>query len=176
MCSLRLPGTLTALVATTAYHVPRAVGPAVCAANSLPGRNALPAGRLAAGCLQRLRAGHCSPYPDHLVRDRFEVLHATLVVAACKRRERLDQGRHDLAGRHLTLRQALPELGRQLGECLYITCRGIGQGTVDITKRYASPWEGTGCDMLPPPHVSPWGAAGHRGRAATAVRQHRRAQ
>ena len=90
--------------------------------------------------------GVAPSYPDHLVRDRFEVLHRTLVVAACKRRECLDQGRHDLAGRHLTLRQALPELGRQLRECLYITCRGIGEGAVDITKRYASPWEGAGCE------------------------------
>ena len=38
--------------------------------------------------------GIASPYPNNLVRDRFEVLHRLLVVAACKRRECLDQSRH----------------------------------------------------------------------------------
>jgi hypothetical protein len=49
-------------------------------------------------------------------------------------------------GETLTLRQALPELGRELRECSYITCSGIGEGAVDITKRYTSPWEGAGCE------------------------------
>jgi hypothetical protein len=98
------------------------------------------------GVFKDFALGVAPSYPDDLVRDRFEVLRCTLVVATRKRRECLDQGRHDLAGRHLALHQALPELGRQLCECLYVTCRGIGEGAVDITKRYASPWEGAGCE------------------------------
>jgi hypothetical protein len=39
-------------------------------------------------------------------------LYRTLVVTARKRRQRFDQRRHDLASRHLALRQALSELSR----------------------------------------------------------------
>jgi hypothetical protein len=64
------------------------------------------------GICKDFALGIASPYPHNLVRDGFEVLHRLLVVAARKRRERLDQGRHDLASRHIALLQALPELGR----------------------------------------------------------------
>ena len=70
------------------------------------------------GIFKDFALGIASPYPNNLVRDRFEVLHRLLVVAACKRRECFDQSRHRCAGRHFALRQALPELGRQLRECL----------------------------------------------------------
>jgi hypothetical protein len=64
------------------------------------------------GVFKDFTLGVAPAYPDHLVHDRFEVVHCTLVVAACKRCERLDQGWHNLAGWHPALRQALPELGR----------------------------------------------------------------
>jgi hypothetical protein len=103
------------------------------------------------GIFKDFALGIASPYPNNLVRDGFEVLHRLLIVTACKCRECLDQRRHRCAGRYLTLRQTLPELGRELGECCSIPCRGIGEGAVDITKRYASPWEsacGEGCHCL----------------------------
>jgi hypothetical protein len=64
------------------------------------------------GIFKDFALGVAPPYADYLVCDRLEVLYCSLVVTACKRRKCLDQGRHDLASRHLALRQALPELGR----------------------------------------------------------------
>jgi hypothetical protein len=96
------------------------------------------------GVFKDFALGVAPSHPNHLVRHRFEMLHRTLVVTACKRGERLDNGRYDLARRHLALHKALSELGRQLRECLCVTRCGIGEGTVNITKRYTSPWEGAG--------------------------------
>ena len=54
----------------------KAVGPTVCAANSLPEYNILPAGRPVARYPQRLRAGRCSPLfgLSGLQQDRGAVL------------------------------------------------------------------------------------------------------
>jgi len=44
------------------------------------------------GVFKDFALGVAPSYPDDLVRDRFEVLHCTLVVAMRKRRECLDLG------------------------------------------------------------------------------------
>ena len=86
--------------------------------------------------------GVAPSHPHDLIRYRFKVLYGTLIVAVCTCRERFDNSRHHLASRHLPLRQALPELGRQLCERLCIAHHSIGEGAVDISKRYARPREG----------------------------------
>src|SRR5262245_54722394 len=94
------------------------------------------------GILDNFTLGVTAPYPNHLGRHWFEVLYGAGVVAAGERRKPLDHGWYHLTGRHLALGQALAKLRAQPGEGLCITSGRIGQGTVHVRKRDASPWEG----------------------------------